>query len=260
MHLQIAPAITITPLAKHQMEGVPRWMLDGRRVLIAPYHSADEHDKHVSQTVGSMEWLWSDTDELRFDTTTLILQSVMLNVPDVTLSEGGALSLWQMAPQQEELPQLAAPKNFQIEPSLFRWMDAEGKALTCLLPYALEDAQQRLRLCIAQDLDLLFANERYCGWSLHHPARYLVEEWEEPSLEDTNTSLVTLLYEYLILVTDPSIEQMEDRDPELLNQLLGLYKRTQSLDGQEQRLRILRAAIADKVDRFYDQRIDGSIA
>ena len=61
-----------------------------------------------------------------------------------------------------------------------------------------------------------------------------------------------LVYEYLQLVTDPYVELMEDKDPEILTALQNLYARIISDSHAFRRRTILRAALADKLDRFYN--------
>jgi len=257
MHLELLDSIAMEVLPTARIERNPRWMLDGRTVLIGPYHSSDEHERHVGQTIGSTDWLWSASDELRFDTKTLILQSVMLTVPDATLPSDLSLASWQTAPRESGLLRLLTAKNFRLEPTDFRWMDAQGKALTCLYKAAVEMPQkQQLRLRIAQNLEFFFADEKFCGWSLIDPGRFVVNAWEEPAFEEVDEQFVVLLHGYLELVTDPYIEQMEDKSPKLLEALLDLYTRIQDDHSSSMRSNILRAAVADKLDRFYDQKVN----
>ncbi|GER89884.1 hypothetical protein KDW_40460 [Dictyobacter vulcani] len=225
--LHLSDTVDVVVDKKIEITISPRWMFDGRKVILGPYHTADEHEKHVSQTTGSMEWLWSDTDEIRFAKTTLALQSMMLNVPDASLAQTEILAIWQKAPINDGSLQLRQAQDFQIEPTRWRWMDQNSEVLTCFLPRALDDAKQRLRLRLAQDIEILFADTYYCGWSLHHTARYIVDAWEEPSGYDVDDKTTKLIYDYLSLVTDPYIEKMEDQDEVILQKLLDLSERTE---------------------------------
>jgi hypothetical protein len=74
-------------------------------------------------------------------------------------------------------------------------------------------------------LDLFFVNEQFCGWALLNPARFVVDAWEEADRGDEDAQFVAHLSDYLTLLTDPSIEQMEDRDGPLLDALRNLYSR-----------------------------------
>lgn len=97
--LHIVETLPASILPDRQLERDPRWMLDGGTVLIGPYHSADEHDQHLAQTIGSTDWLWSGDDELRFDQETLLLQSVLLQLPDATLPSDLSLALLRKTQQ-----------------------------------------------------------------------------------------------------------------------------------------------------------------
>lgn len=254
--LKILDSITTRILPEHHLGQSPRWMLDGRTVIIGPYHSSAEHEQHLAQTVGSTDWLWSSSDELRFDQKTLLLQSVLLLLPDATLPSDLSLVPWLMASQETGLLQLSTSQNFQLPSSSFRWLVPEGQILMCVHKRATEDAQYRLRLRIAANLELFFADKLLCGWALLNPAHFIVDAWEEPSSEGTDPSFTSLIKEYLALVTDPYIEQMEDQDPKLLGQLLGLYTRAGLDSSSPQKRAILRAAIADKLDRFYGHEVN----
>src|SRR5579884_4021383 len=83
----------------------PRWMFN-ESVYIGPYHSADERDLHVSQTIGSMEWLWSNTEEFRFDCESLALVSAFLGIDDTTLDSPELLDAWSDVPVQVGIPKL----------------------------------------------------------------------------------------------------------------------------------------------------------
>ncbi|MBV9712506.1 MAG: hypothetical protein JO011_16505 [Ktedonobacteraceae bacterium] len=112
------------------------------------------------------------------------------------------------------------------------------------------------RLQVASHLELLFSDEELCGWSLFHPAEFVVDGWEEPSLDERDEGFPGLLYEYMALVTDPYIELMEDKDAEILAALQNLYARIIADSKASRRRTILRAAVADKLDRFYDLEIN----
>jgi hypothetical protein len=255
-HLKIAPSILCQIIPETTISQTPRWMLDGRNVLIGPYHSSEEHEQHISQTVGSTDWLWSAHDELRFDRESLLLQSILFIVPDATLPPDLSLDVWQMAPQETGLLKLLQAQKFPLEPADFRWMDPQGQALICATKNALDASQRRFRLHINEDMDLFFINEQFCGWALLHPARFIVDAWEAADETDDDTQFVALLSDYLALVTDPFIEQMEDRDAHLLERLRDLYARITQTSRSDKRYTVLRTAVADKIDRFYDMQMN----
>jgi hypothetical protein len=256
MHLKLLSSVLCEMVQGISIGQNPRWMLDGRNVILGSYHSSDEHEQQVSQTVGSTDWLWSGYDELRFDRETLLLQSMLFVVPDATLPTDLSLAVWQTAPQETGLLKLLHTQNFPLEPTDFRWMDPLGQALICVTKNALDDSPLRLRLHIARHMDLFFVNEQFCGWALLNPARFVVEAWEEADEEGEDAQFVALLYEYLTLLTDPFIEKMEDRDAHMLDTLRDVYSRITVAYRPSKRYNALRAAVADKIDRFYDVEVN----
>ena len=173
--MRLTRTIQTEIIAAPPLVGKPRWMLDGYRVLIGPYHSANEHEHSISQSIGSFDWLWSSSDELLFEKESLILQSVMLIVPDTTLPSDYSLASWQTAPQETGLLRLLTTQDFQLDQTDFRFIDSEGNALTCIRKSAFEPSHTQRRLQIASHLEVLFSDKELCGWSLLHPANYVVD-------------------------------------------------------------------------------------
>jgi hypothetical protein len=238
------------------LEQNPRWMLDGRNVLIGPYYSADEHDQHIGQTIGSTDWLWSAADELRFDQETLLLQSASFIVPEATLPSDISLDIWKMVPQVTGLLQLSHAQNFQLESTDFRWLDPQGSTLTCVTRNALNHVQQRLRLSIAKNIELLFVDEQLCGWSLLNPTLFIVDAWEDSTVDAEDSQFTALLHTYLSLLTNPYIERMEDRDAPMLDNLRNLYAHIITTANHTKRYNILKAAVVEKIDLFYGLKLE----
>ncbi len=256
MYLELTSSVKTEVVTGAQLASNPRWMLDGRTVLLGPYYSSEEHEQHLGQTVGSTDWLWSASDELRFDQKTLLLQSILFSVPDTTLPSTFSLDAWQTVSEDVGLLRLSNAKDFELETTDFRWMDAQGQALTCVNQRATENVSQHLKLRINENMELLFADEKFCGWVLLQPARFIVDAWEKPELENDDKELTNLVSVYLALLTEPYIEQMEDRNSLVLHALRELYERTSSEDNHSSKQQsILRATIAEKLDRFYDVKV-----
>lgn len=252
--LYLADDVALSVVEQAVVPGNPRWMLNANRVFIGPYHSADERENLIGVTVGSMEWLWSDTEEYRFDQQSLALVSAFLVLSGTMLSTPEMLDPWFLAPVQVGVPQLVQPKkNFQVDTAPTRWIDAQCQALISALPSAFDEKiRQRLRLRITPDLELFFADEYYYGWSLHNPARYIVDAWEEPSESEINAEMLTLVYDYLTLVETHFVEAMEEQEPETKQHLRHLYQRAQALQNADPRAAIVCDALADILERFYD--------
>lgn len=203
---------------------------------------------------------WSSADTFWFDRVTLNLVIVSMGISAIypEPEDLEKLSVWQEIPYQEGILQLEQKQNFEAPVANFRWMDEEGKALLCPTTRAFEPAQERVRLRIAPDVELWFADGDYCGWTLLNPAYYLVEEPGDELTFDADPvdpQIIALLSDYFLLVTKWNSVLMDDDDPELRARLLDLYERTRAVQGQELRRRVLLLAIADILDRFYNLQL-----
>ena len=242
----------------------PRWGLRELSLIMGPYHDGEEHERHFLQTIGSGNWYRSEYEEFRFSKETLLLESVWFHVPEVNLESENFISLWQFEPPVEGLLTLSQPQVFNPEPTTFRWMAPNGEFLACITEMALLNTNERLRLRIANDFDLLFVEQTICGWMLSHPINYLVKSWDEPysvasDEKIADEKIAEFLYEYLALVADPYIEQMEDEDPEILQRLLSLHNRIVVTNGSVNQRRIISDCIKDIVEQFYAQTISSDV-
>ncbi len=258
MLVNILDSIFAEVIPGTRLYGAPRWMLRGHTVLVGPSHSAEEHEQHVLQTIGSADWMWSGSDELRFDRKNLLLQSVQFNVPERQVDTSPLLLAWQTARQVDGQLRLTAAQGFQVNIADVRWLDSSGETLICLAEEALVTDQERWRLRVAQDLDLLLSQEKWSGFALWHPARYLVKAWEEPALEEgSDEELAKLLYDYCTLVTDQCVDLMEDGDAAIREKLVALYRRIIAPPHWSAQRHVLRHAVEDVLERFYSRQRDG---
>jgi len=119
----------------------------------------------------------------------------------------------------------------------------------------LMEAGHRLRLRIAQDMDLLFIQQRLCGVALIHPANYLVDSWADSVGHISDGQLKILLHEYLNLVAEPFIQRMEDKDTDILGALVDLHIQLEvGIESMEQQ-RVIRVAVEDLAERFYGKKL-----
>lgn len=235
----------------------PRWGLRELSLIVGQYHSGDEHEQHFLQTIGSGNWYRSEYEEFRFRQDNHQLESVWFHVPEVNIEpeKQDLISLWQFETPIKALLTLSEVQGFKPEPMDFRFLEQNGKFLACITEMALNATKNRMRLRIAKDFDLLFIEQKLCGWFLSHPIHYLVMSWDEPSPVTPDEQLASIVYEYLDLIAEPHIEKIQDEDPEMLELLLNLYQRTvTSLKSIYQR-QIIANSIQDLIEQFYNQTI-----
>lgn len=231
----------------------PHWDLRGLRLWLGPYRSTDQWVEHASEAIGSTDVdATAGTDELLFDKDDLLLRSARCIVPEVNLPTGRLLTIWQSQPPTFGLLRLISPHGFRLEPTRIRWFAEDGTSLAGFSDAALVETSERLRLHIAKDIDLLFADRRLCGWWLSNPSYYLVTSWDLPYPSEPDGELIDALRRYLLLIAEPNIDLMEDGDPSVLHVLIELHAQLNPTMGSIRQRRVVREAIADIVDQFYN--------
>lgn len=230
---------------------VPRIPLAGLSVMVGPYSSAQEHERHVLDTTGSGNWYQSEYDELRFDRTSGELVSLWLHIPERNADLGPVLPGWLAMPPTTGRLRGGDIAGFDLEPTTERWCSSDGRHLACSygrLPNAPDDAT---RLRVAPAFDLLFAAGRLAGWLIENPERHLVAAWETPHTDTADDELGRYLHDYLDIVTPPNIEAMEDQDPTVRQLLEGLDAHIDENHGSTTRRIILKRQITNLIDFFY---------
>ncbi len=237
----------------------PRWGLRELSLIIGEYQSGDEHEQHFLQTVGSGNWYRSEYDEFRFRQDNHQLESIWFHLPEVNIEpdKQDIISLWQFETPIKGLLSLLSLQGFNPEPMDFRFLEQNGNFLACISEMALTTTKNknRLRLRIAKDFDLLFIEQKLCGWLLSHPINYLVMSWDEPSSVTIDEQFVSIVHEYLNLIAEPNIEKIEDEDPEILESLLALHKRISISTKYTYQFQIVTNCIQEIVEQFYSYMI-----
>ena len=258
MLVQLDRGVTAEVVPDLELKTLPRWHLRGLRVWLGPYRSTDQWVRHSVEAIGSSDVdALAGTDELLFHPVTRQLLSTCFIVPEVTLQANRTLNAWRSESPIYGLLRLAPAPPFSLEPADARWFAEDGSALAGFRDGSLIATAERLRLRIAQDVDLLFANRRLCGWWLSSPARYLVNSLDgpHPYPRSPDPVLISALSRYLELIADPYIEMMEKRDTSILQALVDLHSHLDPTGGAAIQRQVIREAIEDIVDQFYRQQL-----
>lgn len=255
--VKLVPSVTAEVVPGGPIPALARWQLRSLYIDLGPYQSMAERERLAARVVGSADWLWSGADDLCFDRSTLLLTSARFRVPEVNLEPPASLAAWQAAPVQPGGLRLLAGQSFTLEPVDLRWLDEQGSVLIGATSAALSGSANKLRLRIGPDLDLLFADGQLCGWLLEHPARHLVEAWEAPVPDSQDVGLPALVCEYLMLIAEPHIDALDEQDPALLATLTHLHTRVGRGGGPGSGRQVLRVALEDIVETFYDRTLSG---
>ncbi|MFK8905445.1 hypothetical protein [Streptomyces sp. YS-3] len=249
MRLDLATdfAVTDTP---RQLPHTPRYSLSGAYVVASPHRDQPSHEVLLSETYGSVDWLWSGDDEFRFDNNDRTLRGIMLSVPEEEPSAGWNPRDWTVFPPVPRGLAALSRANFAAGPTSVRWVSESGDHLICAHEDSLAPVNDMRRLRVAPHLDLVFADHVYAGWILSHPADHLVREWEPTPSMPAPDGTASVLRDYLTTVVEPKIDRMRDGDPALLQELHSLLARSTALPD-DPRCEVLRDQLTDLRDNWY---------
>ena len=237
---------TVDVVLGHALTTLPAWTLDALNV--GPLRSSPGYDAHLARTLGStFDW----SDEFRFGEETLLLETLILKVPERNLDRGD-LALWRESPVFPGLLRLRERGSFLFDGTTARHLAPDGSALLCFFE-ELAPAERRYRINIAPSLDLLCDDGRYHGWMLSWPVRHLIPGTMEgpslPSQLEDDPGLVSLLCEYQQLVADDTLDRLNGQDPALKTALTSLRERSSPPETLSRRA--LRERIDALLDTFY---------
>lgn len=236
--VDVVTGLTLTTL--------PGWTLDALNV--GPFRSAQGYDAHLARTLGStFDW----SDEFRFGADTLLLETLILNVPERNLDRG-ELAAWKESPVFPGLLRLRERESFLFDETTARHLARDGSALLCFFE-ELVPTERRSRINVAPSLDLLCDDGRYYGWMLAWPVRHLIPATmgglSAPSRLEDDAGLVPLVVEYHQLVSDDTLDRLNAQDPELKTTLTALRERISPPKTLSRRA--LRERIDTLLDTFY---------
>lgn len=227
---------------------IPTWTPMPDNIAIGSYNNMEEHEQHYLQTVGSGNWYAPDVSEFRFTEENLLLTSIWVQVLEENLQSSEMIEGWLNKKPVEGTLRLISPKVFRCEINDYRWMSSDGKLLAAINDTDLVKSDDKFRLRVANDFDLLFAERKWCGWLLSNPARYLTKP---NTAADSDPELNSLTFEYVSLVSEPFIEQMDDKDPEIFKRLNNLRNKINLKDGAVEHRQVLYDCLGDVIENFY---------
>lgn len=260
LYVQLTKSISAEVLCFEALSHQPRWGISGRSLTVGSYHSGDEHEHHVvAETIGSGLWYGPhDNDEFRFDKDDLKLKSIWFMIPEKNMDLGSLVELWIKQEPSIGLLQLDSLEGLEGFPpgtADFRWFDPQGQMLVCITKNALSETENRTRLRIATDVELMFIDNHLCGWILFQPLKYAVHGWEAPHplefVEDS--TLTTVTQEYLRIASEPFVDQLLDEDPEVLKALQDLNQKLKDEEVMGYQRKVVSDSIERLIDNFYDE-------
>ncbi|MEU2870777.1 hypothetical protein ABZ769_16480 [Streptomyces olivoreticuli] len=233
------------------LAGLPHFSVTGGSVAVGGYSDPQTREQQVGSTFGSLDWLWSGDDELRFRRGDGKLVGCLLQVPDHTAEVPAACERWTEVPTVERGLCVDPAQDFGFPPTDVRWIAPNGQSLVCLRQPVPANPKSMVRLRVAQNLDLLFTEDGYAGWLLESPAGHLAESSEFPAEVDDGRELARLFAEYFSIVSFPGIEKIQDEDPEARRELDELERDLLSSRDQSPQMDALLRAVRELIDEWY---------
>ncbi|MEV5604740.1 hypothetical protein AB0L33_25205 [Streptomyces sp. NPDC052299] len=203
-------ATTDSPLAF-----TPRFDLRDLQLIVAGYADPAGRERELSETFGSMRWLWSEDEYVRFDRDSRELRSLTFFVP--ARYAPGAVP---HGPRTRAAGLRAdVVTEFGMPPATVFHCDTGARALSCLTDARLLGRAPDARLGVAPDVALLVHEGTVAGWSLDDPARYLTDGFAPPPSGAPAPATRLRLAECLELVSSPLVDRVMDLEPEAWRRL-----------------------------------------
>lgn len=231
----------------------PRYSISGLFVAVGPHVDMASHEKLLSGTFGSTDWLWSGDDEFRFDKETRELSGVILTTPEEGPVGSWTPAAWLALPYVPGGLRAENTGNFDARPMATRWVSEDGGWMACATTVEATPSTALLRLRVAECLDFVFADGVLVGWILESPARFLVRKSDIPPENDCGHELNEALRDFLSILTEPNIEALQDGDPIVYSSLADLRMRL-TLMPVDTRRDVLIERIDDLVEEWPQAR------
>ncbi|MFJ7629195.1 hypothetical protein ACIQZN_22140 [Streptomyces sp. NPDC097595] len=224
----------------------PRFDFRDLQLIVAGYADPAGRERELSETFGSMRWLWSEDEYVRFDRDSRELRSLTFFVPARYVSEAA-----DRAPRTRAAGLRAdVVGEFGMPPTTVFHCDPEGRALNCLADARLLGREWDARLGVAPDVALLVHEGAVAGWSLGDPARYLTDGFAEPPSGPPAAATRLRLAECLELVSSPLVEEVMDADPEAWQRLRSVERALREQRVDRARADVLRGVISRLIEDY----------
>lgn len=204
--------------------------LDGLAVTAWAARVEDSYEGYLLRTHGNSWGLWTGGDEFRFDNTTGLLDSLLMNLPETNLADPSVIAPWLELTPVVGVLRREDHKSFNADIAEVRWCAEDGGVLAGLYGSAMGAVAERLRLRVTDEFDLLFANGRLAGWLLENPERHLVGPEDDTLDEPPDPEFAVLLKQYFDLIDHPHMEELFEEEVPMGRQLLADLRERIALD------------------------------
>ncbi|MER7196735.1 hypothetical protein [Streptomyces sp. CB01635] len=227
----------------------PRFDLPGQQLIIAGYADAREREKQLADTFGSMQWLWSENDFLRFDRDSRGLCSATFFLPLRSAPYEAGHGAAALPPSESAGLRANEPSEFELPQAAVFRCAPDGAELVCLRAADLLARQPDARIGIAPDVELLVHDGALTGWRLIDPARCLTSGFSTPDTDSPPSPTTRRhLAECLRLVSAPVVDSVMEQDADAWRDLLALQRAVRDQHDDRRRADVVQAVIDRLVD------------
>lgn len=232
---------------------IPAFDFSGPGVRLASYTSREERERFLLDTFGSQEWLWDAPDTLGFDRASRELVGAEFRLPHESASAEDCARLPTTPPVVPGGLRADEERNCRLEVTSVLCRAPGDAVLTSLRDLDVLDEPLEARIGIAQDLALLVQHGTVVGWSLTDPARHLTTAYAAPDPAPPSPATRRLLSACLDLITDPLLEEVQDREPAALARLREIHEALRAQQEDRHRADALLSLIGNLVEDYGDR-------
>ncbi len=232
----------------------PRLLLDNSIVMAGPYEVAEQYDIHLIDTIGSNDEMGVGDDGFRFNSESLVLESVVFQLPQSNVVLKGEMQEYINSPVVTGSLKLTDSIDYSQPPTDVRYYDVQQDVLLCLINDFSDmwKTGKILRINLCKNLDLIFSDLILCGWALHEPWSFIVDSFRHPeAVNCEDEALKEIFKKTLDYFSYPNFNYMDEGDVNLKNSLISLAESIQLENGAIEQRKILKEWIIDVVDNYY---------
>ncbi|MGW1755225.1 hypothetical protein [Streptomyces mirabilis] len=228
----------------------PRFNFSGPQVIVAGYADPEGRERQLAGTFGSMQWLWSENDHVRFDQGSRELCSLMLFVPPKSVPAEVCLLVPDGPRTVPGGLRADTADDFDLPQATVFCCGPEATELRCVRDLSVLDGPLDARIGIAPDVDLLVQDGSVAGWSLTDPARYLTDGFAEPDTAPPSPATRLRLAECLALVSEPLVDEVMDQDENAWRLLRATERALRDQQDDRRRADVLHQVIGRLIEDY----------
>lgn len=221
MTIQLTDSAEVEVVENKGFNYFPRWYLQDQIIWLGNFKTGIELEKLTSKTIGSADWLWGDSDTIRFLKEDLHLYALAISIPSsIEIDNSVGENLKNIKIRKGNL-KLKEDKNFSLSTTSFAYYSFPNDILILLT-----DPLGQLEDCelveLTKDFFIIVRNSQFKGWILKNSSLYISSSDQTYLDIKSGNEVKNFLYEFLKLCNDKSYEDMEDGSEIIKSQLIEL--------------------------------------